>query len=136
MVLNEGRVDRLLRIILGLILIGMSGLLLGKTSVLTYVLFFLGVILIVTGIIGWCPLYSVFGCSTRSRLSKVTKREIQMAVREHRLKSVPKSVIVKEKYKKIIKKKPAKKKAVKIKAKKKKVVKKKVVKKKSSKKRK
>ncbi|RMF02546.1 MAG: DUF2892 domain-containing protein [Chloroflexi bacterium] len=61
--LNEHTVDRVVRIILGLALIwfgffqmmGGWGLVVG----------FVGFIPLITGAIGWCPLYSVFKINTR-----------------------------------------------------------------------
>ena len=55
---NEGTIDRALRVILGLVLIGLT--LTGKVGVWGWV----GVVPLVTGLIGSCPLYSSFGIST------------------------------------------------------------------------
>jgi len=55
---NEGTIDRALRVILGLVLIGLT--LTGKVGVWGWV----GVVPLVTGLIGSCPLYSIFGIST------------------------------------------------------------------------
>jgi len=55
MVINESRDDRITRVILGVVLIGLGGL--GFLSIF-------GVIALVTGIIGFCPLYKVLGRST------------------------------------------------------------------------
>lgn len=58
---NEGTIDRALRIIVG------AGLILGyflyPDGAYSW-LFWLGVIPLATGLIGNCPLYSVFGIST------------------------------------------------------------------------
>lgn len=55
MVINESKDDRITRVILGVVLIGLGGL--GFLSIF-------GVIALVTGIIGFCPLYKVLGRST------------------------------------------------------------------------
>lgn len=55
MVINESKDDRIKRVILGVVLIGLGGL--GFLSIF-------GVIALVTGIIGFCPLYKVLGRST------------------------------------------------------------------------
>lgn len=55
MVINESRDDRILRVVLGVVLIGLGGV--GWLSVP-------GVIALATGLIGFCPLYKVLGLST------------------------------------------------------------------------
>jgi hypothetical protein len=54
---NEGTVDRALRIALGLGLLGMA--LTGRGA-----WGFIGVVPLLTGALGSCPLYSIFGIST------------------------------------------------------------------------
>jgi hypothetical protein len=60
---NEGTWDRALRLVIGLALLYAgwrlwSGpLAIGALAV--------GAIAVITGAIGWCPAYSLFGCSTR-----------------------------------------------------------------------
>lgn len=64
---NEGNLDRGLRITLGLALLvlGFGGVLDGSLAVLVGVV---GLIPLATGLVGWCPLYSVLGMNTcRSR---------------------------------------------------------------------
>lgn len=58
MKMNEGMIDRGLRIIAGLVLIGL--VLAGKIGVWGWI----GVLPLVTGVIGWCPAYTVFGIKT------------------------------------------------------------------------
>ncbi|MGE8141894.1 YgaP family membrane protein [Novosphingobium sp. NPDC080210] len=55
---NVGQFDRTLRIVLGLVLLGMavSGLYTPWT--------WLGVVPLLTGLIGWCPPYSLLGINT------------------------------------------------------------------------
>jgi len=59
---NEGPVDRIIRIILGIILL-VSGIL--SKGVLSLVLIILGVVGIFTGITGFCGLYMLLGISTK-----------------------------------------------------------------------
>lgn len=54
---NEGNLDRALRIIIGLALI--AGALMGYG-----VWMWIGVIPLVTGLIGFCPLYKIIGLNT------------------------------------------------------------------------
>ena len=59
---NVGGIDRILRIVLGLVLIGLT--LAGTLGVWGW----LGVVPLATGAIGWCPPYAIFGwntCSTK-----------------------------------------------------------------------
>jgi hypothetical protein len=61
---NESPLDRIIRIVLG---IGLAGLaLVGTvTAPLLYVIGFLAVLLLVTGIVGFCPLYALLRVSTK-----------------------------------------------------------------------
>jgi len=59
---NVGGIDRILRIVLGLVLIGLT--LTGNIGAWGW----LGVVPLATGAIGWCPPYAIFGwntCSTK-----------------------------------------------------------------------
>ncbi|MDP2025498.1 DUF2892 domain-containing protein [Sulfuriferula sp.] len=58
MMQNVGSVDRAIRIIAGLILIGLAAT--GKIGVWGYI----GVVPLATGLIGWCPAYLPFGIKT------------------------------------------------------------------------
>ncbi len=58
---NEGKIDRALRIIVGLALI--AGFFLNSGGAWSW-LYLLGIVPLVTGLIGSCPLYSVFGINT------------------------------------------------------------------------
>lgn len=55
---NESGLDRIIRIVLGLVLLylGFSGLVGGGLGVLLIVL---GFIPLLTGMVGWCPLYAL-----------------------------------------------------------------------------
>lgn len=60
---NEGGVDRGVRVTLGIamILIGFTGVVGGTLGT---VLGILGFVLLITGMMGWCPLYAVMGVKT------------------------------------------------------------------------
>jgi hypothetical protein len=60
MTLNVGGIDRILRIVVGLVLIGLT--LTGNIGVWGW----LGVVPLATGAIGWCPPYAIFGFNTCS----------------------------------------------------------------------
>jgi hypothetical protein len=57
---NVGGIDRIIRIILGVVLVGLT--VTGKVGVWGW----LGVVPLATGIIGWCPPYAILGFSTCS----------------------------------------------------------------------
>jgi Protein of unknown function (DUF2892) len=55
---NEGGLDRALRIIAGLVLIGLAAT--GTVGVWGYI----GLVPLATGLMGWCPLYTMLGINT------------------------------------------------------------------------
>jgi Protein of unknown function (DUF2892) len=57
---NVGGIDRILRIVLGLVLIGLTFT--GTIGAWGW----LGVVPLATGAIGWCPPYAIFGWNTCS----------------------------------------------------------------------
>ena len=61
---NVGGIDRILRIVLGLVLIGLT--VTGTIGVWGW----LGVVPLATGAIGWCPPYAIFGFNTGSMKKK------------------------------------------------------------------
>jgi len=61
---NVGNVDRTIRIVAGLALIALAAT--GTVGAWGW----LGVLLIATGIVGWCPPYSMFGIKTCRAPSK------------------------------------------------------------------
>ena len=63
MKMNESPVDRIIRVIVGVTLIAL-GLLGVVSGVWMWVAYILSAILLVTGIVGFCPLYSLFKFST------------------------------------------------------------------------
>jgi uncharacterized membrane protein HdeD (DUF308 family) len=62
---NVGKTDRIIRVVLGVLLIG------NVFFALQHPIGWLGVILIVTGLAGICPLYSLLGMNTKSAAEKV-----------------------------------------------------------------
>lgn len=63
MMKNQSNVERLIRSIVGLVLLILTVFVVG---VLQIVLAIVGAILLATGIIGFCPLYKVLGRNTRN----------------------------------------------------------------------
>ncbi len=63
MKINESPLDRIIRVIAGIVLIalGLFGVASGAWLWITYIL---GAILLLTGIVGFCPLYRLFKFST------------------------------------------------------------------------
>jgi hypothetical protein len=61
--INEARWDRILRVLAGIVLIslGLGGVIGGGLSV---ALVIIGFILLITGLVGWCPLYALFRIRT------------------------------------------------------------------------
>jgi hypothetical protein len=55
---NEGGMDRIARIVAGLVLIGLAAT--GTVGVWGW----LGIVPLVTGAIGWCPVYTLLGINT------------------------------------------------------------------------
>lgn len=64
MKMNEGNVDRALRVIVGLIVLALAFV--GPQTPWGYI----GIVPLVTGLIGYCPLYSLLGFNTCSMSSK------------------------------------------------------------------
>lgn len=75
MTMNEGKLDRLIRIVIGFALVFVSWNLwpaeaayfsvAGAVSLFSLVI---GIVAFVTGVVGYCPLYQLFGVRTNSRL--------------------------------------------------------------------
>ncbi len=55
---NEGGIDRIVRIVAGLVLIGLAAT--GTVGVWGW----LGIVPLATGAIGWCPAYTILGINT------------------------------------------------------------------------
>ena len=64
MKINEGGIDRGVRVVAGLALLGLMAT--GHIGVWGW----LGVVPLATGLIGWCPLYTVLGVNTCPMKSK------------------------------------------------------------------
>jgi uncharacterized membrane protein HdeD (DUF308 family) len=62
---NVGKTDRIIRIILGVLLIG------NVFFALQHPIGWIGVILLITGIAGICPLYSLLGMNTKSAAERI-----------------------------------------------------------------
>lgn len=62
---NEGNLDRILRAIIGAVLI-VAWWLGWMSGTLALVLGMIGAVLVVTGLFGFCPLYAALGINTRS----------------------------------------------------------------------
>jgi hypothetical protein len=62
---NEGTIDRVMRIVLGIALsaIALSG---AVATPWLYIVWLVAVVALVTGVIGFCALYTLFGVSTKS----------------------------------------------------------------------
>ena len=58
---NEGKTDRILRIVVGLLLLGAYFLTSGSSY---HWLYLIGIVPLVTGLVGNCPVYSIVGIST------------------------------------------------------------------------
>jgi hypothetical protein len=58
MKINEGSIDRIVRIVVGLVLISL--VFIGPQSPWGWI----GVVPLATGLIGWCPAYTLFGIDT------------------------------------------------------------------------
>ena len=64
MKINEGGIDRIVRIVAGLVLIGLAYT--GTVGMWGYI----GVVPLATGLIGWCPAYTMLGMNTCPMTSK------------------------------------------------------------------
>jgi len=62
---NVGKVDRIIRVVLGVLLIG------NVFVALQHPIGWAGIILLVTGIAGICPLYSLLGINTKPMRERI-----------------------------------------------------------------
>lgn len=82
---NIGKYDRLLRLIFGLFLMVYAVTL--SYQILMFLTYMLAILLIVTGVSGWSPLYAFFDYSSRSvGISKIRKEDIADAVKKYPVK--------------------------------------------------
>lgn len=76
MTMNEGLWDRAIRILAGIVLgyaawivwPGTANLMSG-TGALSLVFLVIGAIALVTGLVGWCPVYALFNVSTKKTVA-------------------------------------------------------------------
>lgn len=61
---NESGLDRILRILFGAAIVSLAFI--GPKTPFAY----LGLIFVITGVVGWCPIYTVLGLSTKSKPPK------------------------------------------------------------------
>jgi len=73
MTTNEGSVDRIVRAIVGvaLLVVAFAGMVTGAWA---WVLGIVGAVLLVTGAVGFCPIYSVLGMRTTPKSESQPKR--------------------------------------------------------------
>ncbi len=62
---NMGKTDRIIRVVLGVLLIG------NVFFALQHPIGWIGVVLLLTGLVGICPLYSLLNINTKSAAEKV-----------------------------------------------------------------
>jgi Inner membrane protein YgaP-like, transmembrane domain len=65
MTTNEGIIDRIVRVVAGLALIGLAFGIYGPEYTTAWG--WIGLVPLVTGLVGWCPAYSLVGIKTCSR---------------------------------------------------------------------
>lgn len=59
---NESSTDRIIRIVIGIIALGIG--LYSLTSIAQTIAYIIGAVLLITGLIGFCGLYALLGMST------------------------------------------------------------------------
>ncbi len=67
---NESGTDRVIRVILGIVLIVVGALALKGAEVLGIILIIVGLIALITGITGFCALYTLLGINTCKNCQK------------------------------------------------------------------
>ena len=63
---NEGALDRVVRLIVGIVLI-IVGAAVVDAGAIRWILIVVGAIALATGAVGWCGLYAAIGCSTKTK---------------------------------------------------------------------
>ena len=76
---NVGMADRIVRIILAVVFIILALVAPGKYSALWFIP---AVIALVTGIVGWCPLYALFRWNTCTAEKPVKKAPVKKAAKK------------------------------------------------------
>ncbi len=96
---NVSGLDRFVRIVVGL-LISIFVQVKMMPGLLSTVLLIVGIAIILTGVFGWCGVYSLFGCSTKKNSNhRISKKDIQKAVESH-MNATKAAVVEEEKPKK------------------------------------
>ncbi|MGC8554605.1 MAG: YgaP family membrane protein [Candidatus Acidulodesulfobacterium sp.] len=67
---NESGTDRVIRVILGIVLIVVGALALKGAEVLGIILIIVGLIALITGLTGFCALYTLLGINTCKKCEK------------------------------------------------------------------
>lgn len=62
---NESNTDRIIRVVLGLVLLALGWFNVGPGAWGVF-LQWIGFVPLITGIVGWCPLYAIFGMRTNA----------------------------------------------------------------------
>jgi sulfite exporter TauE/SafE len=70
MKINESTTDRVIRVILGIILAAIGIFEIGSAEVLGIILIVVGLIILITGVTGFCALYSLLGIKTCEKCEK------------------------------------------------------------------
>lgn len=66
---NVGSLDRMIRVILGVVLLALPlvGMIASTSSTMGIVMMIVGAILVVTGLVSFCPLYRLIGARTNAK---------------------------------------------------------------------
>ena len=110
---NLGKKDRILWIVIGMILVIISMYYI-QAQLGQLLVGIIGILFLLSGIVGWSMIYYTIGYSSKGYgIDRITKRDIQRAVKENSIKTQPKIDIEIEKKnkqtKKVVKKSPSKK---------------------------
>jgi len=106
---NLGKRDRTLWIIIGIILTILSVYEI-TNILLQFFIAIVGILFIISGVIGWSLIYSMIGYSSKGYgIDRITKKDIEKAVKEHGVKTEPITQIKPSKIKKKVVKKATKK---------------------------
>lgn len=63
---NTNGMDRIIRVVLGVVLVALAWFYLAGLGVLwATIIGIVGVVLLITAAMSWCPIYAIFGISTR-----------------------------------------------------------------------
>ncbi len=63
LIVNESPADRVVRVVLGVVIVAVAGIG-GATAPLLYVAWALAALLLITGVVGFCPAYALLGIGT------------------------------------------------------------------------